>query len=195
MPLIFFKTPWKHKKMSGFVMVSGGKGGTSGMKWVKWVNEITNHFPGICDALRDFVRFTQFKKREKHPWSSITLKPATLLNVTLFQGCFSCFSYCSNGAKSCKASPDRYCLIFFLASLEWLKWWDEVWNVFEYERFIIIKGLGTKLLRWFWNKTVLRQNSCFPLFCVPYVNPFHSTGVFLYLLKKENLCFSNVFGA
>ena len=22
----------------------------------------------ICDALRDFVPFVQFKKREKHPW-------------------------------------------------------------------------------------------------------------------------------
>ena len=26
----------------------------------------------ICDALRDFVPFVQFKKREKHPWRSVT---------------------------------------------------------------------------------------------------------------------------
>ena len=25
-----------------------------------------------CDALRDLVPFAQFKKREKHPWMSIT---------------------------------------------------------------------------------------------------------------------------
>ena len=24
-----------------------------------------------CDALRDFVQFVQFKKREKHPWKSV----------------------------------------------------------------------------------------------------------------------------
>ena len=27
----------------------------------------------ICDVLRDLVSFVQFKKREKHPWRSITL--------------------------------------------------------------------------------------------------------------------------
>ena len=26
----------------------------------------------ICDALHDFVPFAQFKKREKHPWRSVT---------------------------------------------------------------------------------------------------------------------------
>ena len=26
----------------------------------------------ICDALRDFVSFVQFKKLEKHPWRSVT---------------------------------------------------------------------------------------------------------------------------
>ena len=27
----------------------------------------------ICGALRDLVPFVQFKKREKHPWRSVTL--------------------------------------------------------------------------------------------------------------------------
>ena len=27
---------------------------------------------GICDALRDFVTFVQFKKREKRPWRIVT---------------------------------------------------------------------------------------------------------------------------
>ena len=68
----------------------------------------------ICDALRDLVPFVQFKKREKHPWRSITFskvagfcgtskgfmkakpfeepqKPATLPKVTLFRGFFFTF--------------------------------------------------------------------------------------------------------
>ena len=45
-------------------------------------------------ALRDLV---QFKKREKHPWRSVTVMPATLLKVTLFHGCFSRFLNCMNG--------------------------------------------------------------------------------------------------
>ena len=27
----------------------------------------------ICDVLHDLVPFVQFKKREKHPWRSVTL--------------------------------------------------------------------------------------------------------------------------
>ena len=26
----------------------------------------------ICDVLRDLVTFVQFKKREKHPWRTVT---------------------------------------------------------------------------------------------------------------------------
>ena len=29
-------------------------------------------FKNVCDALRDLVPFVQFKKREKHPWRSVT---------------------------------------------------------------------------------------------------------------------------
>ena len=32
------------------------------------------------------------------------IKPATLLKVTLLHGCFSHFSSCTNGSKSCNAS-------------------------------------------------------------------------------------------
>ena len=49
-------------------------------------------------ALRDLVPFVQYKKSEKHPWRSFTLK------VTLLHGCFSRFSSCTNGTKSRKAS-------------------------------------------------------------------------------------------
>ena len=55
----------------------------------------------ICDALRDLVAFVQFKKREKHPWRSVTFrKPATLLKVTLLHGCFSRSLNCTNSTKS-----------------------------------------------------------------------------------------------
>ena len=84
-----------------------------------------------CGALRDLVPFAQFKKREKHPrrsvnfskvagfnvtflnlWFSyvfrgyrnVTLKPATLIKLTLLHGCFSRFLHCTNGTKSCNAS-------------------------------------------------------------------------------------------
>ena len=45
-----------------------------------------------CDrAFCDLVLFVQFKKREK---------PATLLKLTLFHGCFSRFLNCTNSTKS-----------------------------------------------------------------------------------------------
>ena len=61
-----------------------------------------------CDALRDLVPFAQFKKREKHPWRSVTFKPATLLKLALLHGCFSCFLNCTNATKSRKASHIFY---------------------------------------------------------------------------------------
>ena len=50
--------------------------------------------------MRDLVTFVQFKKREKHPWRSVTFsaKSNTLPWV------FSCFLSCTNGSKSRKAS-------------------------------------------------------------------------------------------
>ena len=67
-------------------------------------------FKSLCDALRDLVPFIQFKKREKHPWRSVTfskvacrLKRATLLKVTLLYSCFACFLNCTDVTKSRKA--------------------------------------------------------------------------------------------
>ena len=48
----------------------------------------------ICSALRDMVRFVQFKIREL----------ATLLKVTFLHGCFSRFVNCKNGAESGNSS-------------------------------------------------------------------------------------------
>ena len=64
----------------------------------------------ICDTLRNFAPFVQFKNHEKHLWRSFTFckvagfEPVTLLNVTLLDGCFSRFLNCTNGTKSRKAS-------------------------------------------------------------------------------------------
>ena len=41
----------------------------------------------ICDILRDLVRFVLFKKREEHPWRSITLSNVAG-NAILLRGCF-----------------------------------------------------------------------------------------------------------
>ena len=55
----------------------------------------------LCDVLRDLVPFVQFKKREEHPWRSVTFsKVAGLLKVTLLHGCFSRLLNCVNGTKS-----------------------------------------------------------------------------------------------
>ena len=51
----------------------------------------------VCDVFRALVPFVQLKKREKHPWRSVTFskvagyKPANLLKATLLDGCFSRF--------------------------------------------------------------------------------------------------------
>ena len=36
----------------------------------------------ICDALRNLVPFAQFKKREKHPWRSVTFSKVLSSNGT-----------------------------------------------------------------------------------------------------------------
>ena len=61
-----------------------------------------SHKKSICDALRDFVPFVKSKKREKHPWRSVTF--SKVAKVTLLHGCFSHFLNCTNGTKSRKAS-------------------------------------------------------------------------------------------
>ena len=35
----------------------------------------------ICDVLYDLVPFVQFKKREKHPWRSVTFSKVTGFSV------------------------------------------------------------------------------------------------------------------
>ena len=34
--------------------------------------ELKHYIGDLCDALRHFVSFVQFKKREKHPWRRVT---------------------------------------------------------------------------------------------------------------------------
>ena len=59
-----------------------------------------NRCSHISDVLRDLVPFVQVKKREKHPWRSVTFKPTTLLKVTPLHGCFSRILNYTNGTKS-----------------------------------------------------------------------------------------------
>ena len=37
-----------------------------------------------CDALRDLLAFVQFKKREKHPWRSVTLSKVASFSLQLY---------------------------------------------------------------------------------------------------------------
>ena len=46
-----------------------------------YILKLVNNIKTICDALRGFRPFLQFKKREKHPWRSVTFKSNTLLWV------------------------------------------------------------------------------------------------------------------
>ena len=40
---------------------------------IEWPCEnLSEKILSMCDALRDLVPFVQFKKREKHPWRSVT---------------------------------------------------------------------------------------------------------------------------
>ena len=54
-------------------------------------------FDRVLNALRDLVSFVQFKKRDKHPWRSVTFNKVagfsllTLLEVTLLHEWFSGF--------------------------------------------------------------------------------------------------------
>ena len=56
------------------------------------------------DALRNFVLFVQVKKREKHPWNSVTFCKVAGLKVTLLHGCFSLFKNRTNDTKLRNAS-------------------------------------------------------------------------------------------
>ena len=60
----------------------------------------------MCDALRDLVPFVRFKnvKKTHEGILLLGLEPATLLNIALPHGLFSCFLNCANGIKSHKAS-------------------------------------------------------------------------------------------
>ena len=57
-------------------------------------------YQGTCNALHDLLPFVQFKEREKNPRRSVTFsKVATLLKVTLLNGCFSRFLNYANDTK------------------------------------------------------------------------------------------------
>ena len=73
-----------------------------------WVYNGGNIRTSNSGALRDLVPLAKFKKRQKHPWRSVTFSKVagfsfTLLKVTL-RGCFSCFLNWTNSTKSRKTS-------------------------------------------------------------------------------------------
>ena len=102
--------------------------------------------------LRDLVPFVQFKKCEKHSSRSVTfskvagLKPATLLKVKFFHGCFSRFLNCVNGTKSHNASylvlleiwnlsvQSVFANVHYkkLSMIHFILWWWWQWKLFNY---------------------------------------------------------------
>ena len=75
----------------------------------------------ICGALRGLVPLVQFKKREKHPWRSVTgFKRVTLMKLRLLHSeCFSRFLNCTNGTKSRSAPHIGFRKLYFLPYLSW----------------------------------------------------------------------------
>ena len=59
----------------------------------------------ICDVLRDLESFVQFKKRKKHAWRSVSFSKVVDLKSNTTPWAFSRFLNCTNGTKSCNASP------------------------------------------------------------------------------------------
>ena len=47
------------------------------VKYYTKVRGVVGVLPNICDALSDLVPFVQFKKRENHPWKSVTFSKVT----------------------------------------------------------------------------------------------------------------------
>ena len=97
----YFYNPWKHQKALRFPDVFRGYRNvvskTSGLKPIFRINVSTikklqynfgrqgvrtisykscECFMYICDALHNLVPLVQFKKREKHPWRSVTFSKA-----------------------------------------------------------------------------------------------------------------------
>ena len=75
-----------------------------------------------CDALHNLVPVVQFKKREKHPWRSVTFSKVASLACNITKSntppwVFLRFLNCTNGAKSRNASQRNF-LIDFDHSLE-----------------------------------------------------------------------------
>ena len=58
----------------------------------------------LCDALAIWYHLHNSKKREKHPWGSITFSKVAGLSLQLQHGCFSRFLNCTNYTKLRKAS-------------------------------------------------------------------------------------------
>ena len=69
--------------------------------WKSWIELLVFEIRG---ALRYLVSFVQFKKREKHPWRSVTFNK---LKVSFLHRCCSRFLNCINGSKSCNASHNQ----------------------------------------------------------------------------------------
>ena len=116
----------------------------------------------ICGALRDLVAFVQFK----------SLKPATLLKLTLLHGCFMFFRL-----YKCYQIMQRIISINHPPIPSQCASSFHYFLTFRSNNYRIQKTVGIKL------KIGKKQ-----------INPFNTSGLFLYHLKaSENIWFSDAF--
>ena len=88
--IALIKPPFSYHTMSLFLFVQ------LKLKWAAHDKVLYVHLLcqllNKCDVVCDLLPFLRFWKPEKHPWRSVTFsKIATLLKVTLLDGCFSLF--------------------------------------------------------------------------------------------------------
>ena len=74
------------KQLSGKRSIENSASQMKIMKqWIPQKNIFpTNDHATICGALRDLVPFVQLKKREKHPWRSVTCSKVAGLSLQLY---------------------------------------------------------------------------------------------------------------
>ena len=82
-----------------------------------------------------FVPFAQFKKREKHPYRSVTFSKVAgfslQLKVTLLHGFFSRFLNCKNGTKSRNVPPICQSTFFIISFESPIGMTRDLWNALK----------------------------------------------------------------
>ena len=131
-PTVSFYTPWfpvftRYRK--GTMTWNGFKKTQHYTEMTVWVDAKKNL---LCDALRDFVTFVQFKKCEKHPWRSVTFgKVAGLLESLFhkFAGLRACNFIKKRLQKACNSNKSNNPQWVFFTFFKLYKWYQIAQNL------------------------------------------------------------------